>query len=150
MEQPITALQTPDCDWLLHRFIEVNFSKLTDSNKNFRNSFVCLHYHLYKISSKTIECIMFAPYELYNNCLLYECTEHIKELTLAFRPMLSTFMLYSNQLLVYQFNTLWDGHILMSSEKHPSNYFRYKFRIDLFLCVKTAKTLNIWIIFLIA
>ena len=33
MEQPITALQTPDCDWLLHRFIEVNFSKLVDSNQ---------------------------------------------------------------------------------------------------------------------
>ena len=28
MEQPITALQTPDCNWLLHWFIEVNFSKL--------------------------------------------------------------------------------------------------------------------------
>ena len=29
MEQPITALQTPYYDWLLHMFIEVNFSKPT-------------------------------------------------------------------------------------------------------------------------
>ena len=49
MEQPITALQTPDCDWLLHRFIEVNFSKLTDSNQIFKDYFICLHYHLCKI-----------------------------------------------------------------------------------------------------
>ena len=64
MEQPITALQTPDCDWLLHRFIEVNFSKLMDSDQIFRNYFVGLHYHLCKISSQIIECIIFAPYEL--------------------------------------------------------------------------------------
>ena len=61
MEQPITALQTPDCDWLLHRFTEVNFSKLTDSHQIFR---VGLHYHLCKISSQIIECIIFAPFEL--------------------------------------------------------------------------------------
>ena len=69
MEQPITALQTPDCDWLLHSFIEVNFSKLTDSNQIFRKDFVGLHYHLCKISSQIIECIIFAPYELYNYLL---------------------------------------------------------------------------------
>ena len=51
MEKPITALQTPDCDWLRHRLIEVNFSKLTASNKIFRNEFVCLHYRLCKISA---------------------------------------------------------------------------------------------------
>ena len=28
---------------MLHRFIEVNFSKLTDSNQIFRNDFVCLY-----------------------------------------------------------------------------------------------------------
>ena len=59
MEQPITALQTLDCDLLLHWFIEVNFSKLTDSNQIFRNDFVGLQYHLCKISSKIIECISF-------------------------------------------------------------------------------------------
>ena len=76
----------------------------------------------------------------------------VTELTLVYRPRLSTYMLYSIQLLVYQFNTLWDGHILMSSEKYPSNSFWYKFTIDLFFwaCVKTEKTLNIWIIFLVA
>ena len=71
MEQPITALLTPACDWLLHRFIEVNFSKLTDSNKIFRNDFVGFHYHLCKISSQIIECIIFAPYELSINYLLH-------------------------------------------------------------------------------
>ena len=65
MEQPITALQTPDCDWLLNRFIEVNFSKLTESNQIFRNDFVGLHYHLCKISLQIIDCISFAPYKLY-------------------------------------------------------------------------------------
>ena len=33
MEQPITSPQTPDCDWLLHRFIQVNFSKLINEKK---------------------------------------------------------------------------------------------------------------------
>ena len=27
MEQPITAFQTPDCDWLIHRFILVSFHR---------------------------------------------------------------------------------------------------------------------------
>ena len=62
MEQPITALQTSDGDRLLYMFIEVNFSKLTDSNQILRNDFVGLHYHLCKISSQIIECIIFAPY----------------------------------------------------------------------------------------
>ena len=75
----------------------------------------------------------------------------IRELTFLYRPILSTYMLYSNQLLVYQFNTLWDGHIFLSSEKYPSNVFSYKFTIDLFfgVCAKTEKTLKNWIIFLI-
>ena len=64
MKQPITALQTPDNDWLLHRFIEVNFAKLMNRNQIFRNDFVGLHYHLCKISSQIIECIIFAPNEL--------------------------------------------------------------------------------------
>ena len=63
MEQPITALQTPDCDWLLYRYTEANFSKLTDSNQIFRKDFVCLNYHLCKMSSKIIECIIFVPYD---------------------------------------------------------------------------------------
>ena len=33
MEQPITVGCLEGCDWLLHSFIEVNFSKLTDSNQ---------------------------------------------------------------------------------------------------------------------
>ena len=80
------------------------------------------------------------------------CVQSIRELTLVYRPMLSTYMLNSNQLLVYQLNTLWDGYSLMSSEKHPSNTFWYKFTIDSFfcVCVKTEKTVNIWIIFFVS
>ena len=40
MEQPITVGCLEGSDWLLHRFIEVNFSKLTDSNQIFRNDYV--------------------------------------------------------------------------------------------------------------
>ena len=64
MAQPITGRITRDCDWLRHRLIEVNFSKLTDMNQIFRNEFVCLHYHLGKKPSQIIQCIIFAPYEL--------------------------------------------------------------------------------------
>ena len=60
MDGPITALQTPDCDWAVHKFIEVNISKLTDNNQILRNDFDCIHYHLYKIS-QIIKCKMFAP-----------------------------------------------------------------------------------------
>ena len=76
MDQPISDLQTPHRDWLLHKFIEVNFSKLTDSNQSFMNDFVCLHFHLCKISSQIIECIIFPHYELsittiYSMLILY-------------------------------------------------------------------------------
>ena len=50
-----------DCDLSVHKFIEINFSKLTDDNQIFRNDFHCIHYHLYKISSQIIECKIFAP-----------------------------------------------------------------------------------------
>ena len=52
MEQPITVGCLESCDWLLHRFIEENCSKLTDFDQIFRNDFVCLYYHLSKISKK--------------------------------------------------------------------------------------------------
>ena len=61
MAQPITALQTPDCDWLRLWFIEVNFSKLTDSNQIFKNDFVCLYYHLCKISTQINKCNIILP-----------------------------------------------------------------------------------------
>ena len=80
------------------------------------------------------------------------CTQNNRKLTLVYRPILSTYMLYSNQLLVYQFNTLWDGHILMSSENYQRNTFWFKFTIDLFwgACTKTERHQTIWIIFLVA
>ena len=44
MGGPITALQTLDCDRSVHKFKEVNFSKLTDNKQIFRNDFDCIHY----------------------------------------------------------------------------------------------------------
>ena len=61
MDGPITALQTLDCDWSVHKFTELNFSELTDNNQIFRNDFDWIHYHLCKISSQIIECKFFAP-----------------------------------------------------------------------------------------
>ena len=63
MGGPITALQTLDCDRSPHKFIEVNFSKLTDNNRIFMNDFFGIHYHLCKISSQIIEGKIFAPYD---------------------------------------------------------------------------------------
>ena len=57
---PITVGCLEGCDWLLHRFKEVNFSKLADSNQIFRNYFVYLHDHLCEISLEIIGCIIFA------------------------------------------------------------------------------------------
>ena len=76
------------------------------------------------------------------NCSVLKISENN---TLVFVPMLSTYMSNSNQLLVYQFNTLWEGHILMSSEKHPSNFFYTNLQqISFFLCknCKDTKHLN--------
>ena len=51
MDEPITELQTLDCDWSVHKFIDVNFLKLTDNYQIFRNDvFDCIHYHLCKTS----------------------------------------------------------------------------------------------------
>ena len=61
MDGPITALLTLDCDWSVHKFIEVNFSK--ENNQIFRNDFDCIHYNLCKISSQIIERKIFAPHE---------------------------------------------------------------------------------------
>ena len=51
-EGPITVLQTFDCDWSVHKFIEVDLSKLTDSNQIFRIDFVSIHYHICKFCVK--------------------------------------------------------------------------------------------------
>ena len=44
MHGPITVERLKCCDWSVHKFIEVNFSKLTDSNQIFRIDFVSIHY----------------------------------------------------------------------------------------------------------
>ena len=59
----ITALQTLDCDWSVHKLIEMNFSKLTDNKLIFSNDFDCTQYHLCEISSQIIECKIFPPYD---------------------------------------------------------------------------------------
>ena len=72
MGGPITALQTLDCDWSPHKFIVVNFSKVTDSNQIFRNDFIYIHYHLCEISSQIIDCKIYALYDLLEmNSLCY-------------------------------------------------------------------------------
>ena len=53
-----------DCDLSPHKSIEVNFSKLMDSQQIFRIVFVSNHYHLCEISSHIIECNIFAHYDL--------------------------------------------------------------------------------------
>ena len=67
-----TALQTLDCEWSVHKFIEVNFSKLTDNNQIFRNVFDCIHYHICKIF-QIIQCKIFASYDFLemNSCGLW-------------------------------------------------------------------------------
>ena len=57
IEGPITALQRLDCYWSVDNFIEV----LTRNNQNFWNDFLCIHYHLCKISAQIIEWKLFAP-----------------------------------------------------------------------------------------
>ena len=59
VEGPITVERLKGCDWSLNKFIEVNFSKLTDSDQIFRNDFVFIHYDLCKISPQIIECKIF-------------------------------------------------------------------------------------------
>ena len=56
MGGPITALQTLDCDWSLHKFIEVNFSKVTDTTK-----FSGMNLFAFITTSVKIECKIFAP-----------------------------------------------------------------------------------------
>ena len=63
LDGPITTLQMLDCDWSIHKFVEANFSKLTDNNHIFRNDFDSIHYDLCKISSPIIECKILAPYD---------------------------------------------------------------------------------------
>ena len=63
MGGPITALETLDSDWSVHKFIEVNFSKLTGNNQIFRNYFDYIHYHLCKISQ--IEFKFFTTYDFH-------------------------------------------------------------------------------------
>ena len=65
MDGPIIALPTLDCDWSVHKFIDVNFSKITDNQQILRNDFDCIHYQLCKISSKIIDCKDFAPYDFH-------------------------------------------------------------------------------------
>ena len=66
MGGPITVERLKSCDWSVHKFIEVNFSKLTDSNQIFRIDLVCIHYHLCEISCQIIKWIFLGgPYELW-------------------------------------------------------------------------------------
>ena len=61
----ITALQTLDCNLSLHKFIEVNFSELMDSNQIFRIDFVWINFHLFENSYQIIECKILDPYDFF-------------------------------------------------------------------------------------
>ena len=54
MDGPITVERLKCCDWSVHEFIEVNFSKLADSNQIFRIGFVSIQYQLGEISLKKV------------------------------------------------------------------------------------------------
>ena len=55
--------KTLGCDCLHAAFIEVNFSKFAHNNQIFRNNIFLGHYHLCKISSQSITCTIFDPYD---------------------------------------------------------------------------------------
>ena len=59
MDGPITVERLKCCDWSVHKFLEENFSKLTDSSQIFWIGFVSIHYHLGEISCHIIECKIF-------------------------------------------------------------------------------------------
>ena len=63
MDGPITVERLKCCDWSVHKFIEVNFSKLTDSNGIFRIDFVGIHYHPGEISCQKCSAKFIGPYE---------------------------------------------------------------------------------------
>ena len=73
--QPIRARSTTALQnariWLVARDV-MNFSRLTHNNEIFRNDFVCIHYHIYKISARIFQCETFASCEfsitLYSRC----------------------------------------------------------------------------------
>ena len=67
MDGPITVELLRCCDWSVHKFIEVNFSKLMDSNQSLRIDFGSSHYHVGEISCKIIDWIFFlSRWTLYN------------------------------------------------------------------------------------
>ena len=72
MGGPITVEHLKCCDFFPHKFKQVNFSKLTDSNKIYRIDFVSIHYHLCEISYLVIELNFFVKNELpITNYVLY-------------------------------------------------------------------------------
>ena len=56
VEGPITVERLKCCDWSQYKLVERNFSKLMHSNQIFRKDFVCIQYHLCKISPEIMEC----------------------------------------------------------------------------------------------
>ena len=74
-ERPITAGCIEGSDWPLFWFLDMNFSKLTDSNQIFRNDFVCIFTKIVTkiIEGKIVACLRFSAM---NSLLLYDisCT----------------------------------------------------------------------------
>ena len=61
MVAPITVSCLEGCNWLLHRFTEVKFLKLTDINQIFRNAFVRHYFTSVKFKLKLLSTNFFLP-----------------------------------------------------------------------------------------
>ena len=61
MEKPITVGCLEDSDWLLHRYIEINFSKLMDGNQISRNDLFAFIIISVKFQVKLMSANFFLP-----------------------------------------------------------------------------------------
>ena len=90
IEGPITVERSKCCDWSLDKFMQVNFSKLSNSNQIFRNNFVCILYHLCENRAHNVESkIFYLEWTLYNT--IYSLIKHCR------------FIQYA----IYTYRTLW-------------------------------------------
>ena len=74
MDGPISTLQALDYNWSVHKFTEVNFSKLTDNNQIFRNDWLhSLSPVKNVISNYQVQnfCSLWYPWNELYNYLLY-------------------------------------------------------------------------------
>ena len=56
---PLAVECLQHCDCSLDKFIEVKFSKLTESNQIFRNDLNSIHYHFCKTPGEETQCFIY-------------------------------------------------------------------------------------------